>query len=366
MSSSVFEDIHLDYQDQKAELESLRHQLTVLKEMLQRTRHPENQPNPSEIKEIERLKQRLEKISQALHEKTQQIASFKQEDERLRQTILLLREKNSEAQRVLTENEQLKEKCRLQEMEIKKLQDQYALESMGRTSANEEVEILQAQFITLKEKCIGLDTDLKNKEAEKTEWQQEKQQLLDQIEQWKVAVSEAEKKEQESQVQVQRLQDEKQQQIEILERAVLAKEEAEARLKMAQQHLAKKVRETTDLTDKVHEQQKSIQEFTSQLEAAQEIQNNLQKEIDRQQESEKGFQEQIDAAHSFSDSLRQHWEEKYNVLHETLTKSEARIEELQSLEEKITKAEQLWSEMGKLLKSELTPPLLRHHLNPFD
>jgi len=134
------------------------------------------------------------------------------------------------------------------------------------------------------------------------------------------------------------------------------RDEAESRLKVAQQHLAKKVRETTLLSEKNEELRLQHLELQNALEVSKakliELQSNLEMEGQHQRRLHEQYQEGIK---SFEGQALK-WEEKYFQMHEKWQEAENRIREFKRLEERYFKIQQLLNQLGGILGTPLALP----------
>lgn len=138
----------------------------------------------------------------------------------------------------------------------------------------------------------------------------------------------------------------------------------EADLMQAKQHLAKKVKEVSALEDKNEE----LKVFISEL---QQVQNQsrvkiaeLQTSVDFHTTQQKKLEEQLYDAVKGNEGQQQKWEEKYFALYEKWQAAEARIRELEKLEEKQRHLQGIWANLGTFLgptgepaSKEMPPPI---------
>lgn len=128
-------------------------------------------------------------------------------------------------------------------------------------------------------------------------------------------------------------------------------DESEARLKVAQQHLAKKVKEATLLTHKVDEQQNDLTTHQQIIESLKIQIGQSQTNIDLYQKQEKRLQEQLHEALKSTESQVAKWEEKYFRMYDKWQESEGRIRELKKFEEKHLQMQNLLSNLGTFMGS---------------
>lgn len=144
---------------------------------------------------------------------------------------------------------------------------------------------------------------------------------------------------------------------ESLEQAQHERQEHESRLRVAQQHLAKKVREATNLSEKNEELKLRIIEIEQTLENTKGKLLESQTSLDAQTQHQKKLFEQHQENMKTIESQAAKWEEKYFLMHERWQEVEARNRELKKLEERFAKLQQVLGHLGTLL-SPLTHPAI--------
>lgn len=126
-------------------------------------------------------------------------------------------------------------------------------------------------------------------------------------------------------------------------------DESETRLKVAQQHLAKKVKEAALLAERVDEQQNSLAEMTQTLDQQKTQIVQLQASVDLYQRQEKRLQEQLHDALKGTESQVAKWEEKYFRMYDKWQESEIKIRELKKFEEKHQQMQHLFANLGNFM-----------------
>lgn len=134
-------------------------------------------------------------------------------------------------------------------------------------------------------------------------------------------------------------------------------DESETRLKVAQQHLAKKVKESTLLTERVEEQQNSLADMDQTLEQQKTQIIQLQASVELYQRQEKRLQEQLHDALKGTESQVAKWEEKYFRMYDKLQESENKIRELKKFEEKHLQMQHFLSNFGNFMGNPFNAPL---------
>ncbi len=126
-------------------------------------------------------------------------------------------------------------------------------------------------------------------------------------------------------------------------------EESEARLKVAQQHLAKKVKEAALLNEKLEDTQTKLQDFNQIVENQKSQIAQLQASVDLYQRQEVRLQEQLHEALKGTEGQILKWEEKYFKMYDKWQESENRNRELKKFEEKHLQMQSLLSNLGNFM-----------------
>lgn len=134
------------------------------------------------------------------------------------------------------------------------------------------------------------------------------------------------------------------------------KEESEAALRMAQQHLAKKVRETTVMAEENEELKQQNRDLQNALDFSKlkvaEYQNTLEQEYQNQKKLQEQYQEGLK-------SFEMHtlkWEEKYFAMQQKWQESESRLREFKNFEEKYQKMHSILNHLSNLLGKPIVLP----------
>lgn len=139
-------------------------------------------------------------------------------------------------------------------------------------------------------------------------------------------------------------------------------EEREGQLKIAQQHLAKKVRESALLSEKSEEQKNLLMESQRTVEMLQEKLSETENLLTAHQAQEKRQQELLLEAEKSIETQSQRWEEKYFKLYDRWMEAETQNKELRKLEEKQNQMQVLLSSLNNLLaSSKPIPPLSKEN-----
>jgi hypothetical protein len=126
-------------------------------------------------------------------------------------------------------------------------------------------------------------------------------------------------------------------------------EDSEMQLKVAQLHLAKKVKESTLQEEKIHEQQAQLEEIRQFSETQKEQIINLLAKLENIEKQERKLQDQLHDALKGTESQAKKWEEKYFQIYDKWQASQAQNQELKKLEEKQAKIETLLFSLNHLM-----------------
>lgn len=132
-------------------------------------------------------------------------------------------------------------------------------------------------------------------------------------------------------------------------------EESEARLKIAQQHLAKKVKEVALLSENLEEQQANLVHFSQTIEEQKTQIIQQQVSVELYQRQEKRMQEQLHEALKGTESQIAKWEEKYFRMYDKWQESEKRVQELKQFEEKHLQMQSLFANLGNFMGGTYGP-----------
>lgn len=152
---------------------------------------------------------------------------------------------------------------------------------------------------------------------------------------------------------------------ETAQQAMSERTEQESRLRVAQQHLAKKVRESTLLAEKNEEIRLKAAELEASLENAKNKQLELQTALDSEANHQKRLQEQYHETLKSHESQTARWEARYLEIHQRCQDLESRNRELRYLEERFNKMQQAISQLSAIVgsphpltiqESEIYPP----------
>lgn len=132
-------------------------------------------------------------------------------------------------------------------------------------------------------------------------------------------------------------------------------EECETRLKVAQQHLAKKVKEAALLGEKLEEERTNLTNFAQTIEFQKTQLAQLQASADMYQRQEKRLQDQLHEALKGTETQIVKWEEKYFRMYDKWQESENRIRDLKKFEEKHMQMQSLLANLGNFMGGAFNP-----------
>lgn len=132
-------------------------------------------------------------------------------------------------------------------------------------------------------------------------------------------------------------------------------EESESRLRIAQQHLAKKVKEVTVLAGQYEELQRQYEEIKATLEVTKGRAFEMQGTIDSLKEALRSV-----------DSQAAKWEDKYSRLYDQFQEGELRYRELKKIEEKFVQMQLMLANISSVMgiHSPLTQPPEENNSSP--
>jgi len=124
--------------------------------------------------------------------------------------------------------------------------------------------------------------------------------------------------------------------------------EKEAAIKIAQQHLAKRVREATLLNQQNESHQAEINEYKREIASLHAKVKESEDALEEAAKKEKHLEKQLDDHTKNSESLNSNWETKLFQIQDKLHEAEARIRELKAIEEKQQQMQSLLTNLNAL------------------
>lgn len=379
----------------------LRQQLLAVQEQVQRQRLLGGQVLEDQVSSLKRqlaesqvdngrYRQRLEKLSQVVLERERKIVELQQYEsnfrkigeqrlasdalgERQAEHIRALQKQKEQLNKELEESQQhaqqlervirfLRERQEEAQLETNQFRDEF---QKSQVHMNEQTEVLKAA----EKRSQELELALEQEKGARNDVSEELQTLYSQFETLKKMLAEANEKlslksnqEAEKNEIISTLTSERarletalNQMTDSFQSAQSAFDEVEARLKMAQQHLAKKVKETSDLNDRIHSQDLILQDLQNQLNLSRARIAEQQQIMETQFQQEKRLQDQLIEASKSAESIVTKWEEKYFKVYEKWQDNELKLKDLKKVEEKFVQMQNILSNIGGLFG----PPL--HH-----
>jgi chromosome segregation ATPase len=132
-------------------------------------------------------------------------------------------------------------------------------------------------------------------------------------------------------------------------------EEKDADIKMAQQHLAKKVKEGALLTEELEKSRQQAHDLQHQQVQSQIRMAELQASLDIHIQQEQRLQDQLTEVVRTYDSQVKKWEQKYFEMQDRWQATELRKKELEKLEEKHQQMQALLANLGNVLGGAAPP-----------
>lgn len=140
--------------------------------------------------------------------------------------------------------------------------------------------------------------------------------------------------------------------------------EQEHEIKTAHQHLAKKVKETTLLSEHMEELKHRLSDAQKSHELDKQRMNEVKSRIEQHSIEEKRLQEKIHETQKHAEEQINKWEEKYFRLAEKLQLADARNKELQALEERHNQMQALLAGLGNFVGSTGMAPYTQQPPRP--
>jgi chromosome segregation ATPase len=346
------------------ENEALQQQHIMLRNLLEKTQS-----------ENLRFKQRTEQLASALQERDKQLSDMQQFEYRFKRSkenakeletniekdqllIASLQDEKKQFESALSEQQQrikqlehviqfLRSKAETAHLEAKQLQDDLQKNHLEIVALTQEGHNKEQSIDSLKQQL----------EQGKADRQVASDELQTIQQQWKHLQNAV----QTAQNQTDKVRDEEKAIQKELERELhqlkYSAEEKDNEVKLAQQHLAKKLKELAILSDKHEEQQKLVIEQQKALNEAKFKMSDYQTNLDAHTVQEQRLKDQIVEITKAGEVQARKWEEKYVQMHNRLQEVEARNTELRNLEEKFIQMQQLLTN----LRAIATPLVHENH-----
>lgn len=283
----------------------------------------------------------------------------------LQQQLHILKEllKSSKQSQVNLQNT-YNDKLKASEKAVQQANEALQEAQHAKQAALDEVAALYSQFDLIKARFLDADSRRQVIEKELTHYKNKEEEFNSQLSSSIAALNEAKtelSKFQKEAIEIKKHYEDILIENDLLkqssEQAIKLQEDAENKLKIAHHHLAKKVRENAELSDKLENQMLKWHELTTQLEEAKETAKQFQVQLEQKGEKEKHTQSIMQQALASAEALANSWEEKYNELYKTLQQNNAMAAEKEKLEGKIREMTKLWTSMGELMNKDNPPSI---------
>lgn len=376
------EEIQVDTQDKEEELQSLKEQLIKLKEIL----HAKELSDQNSKTEIETYKQKQRQFERVVHYLRKRLEEAHLENKELFESYQNSLQVNKQQEAALGESmssaaalkdELEKANARLQEIANYENNEKAA----QREFFDDQLKILISSKNELEQiKC----SVVQNLQEFKQEKSKSEEAYLKRMEQLEKELAEAnqerqlisrelldlKKKDAEQQQEI----DAKKQQLaslgeelskqniagnEVKERLNFLeanKEEAETALRMAQQHLAKKMRETTVVAEENEELKQQIRSLQNELDIHKLKVEEYQNAIDLEQQNQRRLHDQYQEGLKAFEVHTLKWEEKYFGMQQQWQEADARLREYKNFEEKYQKMHSILNHLSNLLGKPIVLP----------
>lgn len=301
------------------------------------------------------------KNSQALHEEIDILKKAVEDKERHRQqlerVVQFLRERaegskyeilnlQKDFHETLNSMSALNQQIQSSKEEISTLSQNLQRERQVKEDLQEEVKTLQMQFETLKMQVQTSRQELdQSKETINSLQQSLEEKQKDLTSQIEAYTKENEQLQSDSKI----FRDEMQFLQESLATTKSSLEEKEHSLKVAQQHLAKKIKEASYYNEKYEESHQQNVDLQQSLLESQVKVSSLQQNIDLQLEHERRIQNQLKDNLNNAESLAKRWEDKYFQYQNKCEEIESQNRALKSVEEKYSQLQILFSNLNALM-----------------
>lgn len=274
---------------------SLQEQLLTLKNLLLQTKEGASQSKEEHSQLLEKLRATEDKCT-TLEKENARITSLSQEKVQLQRNLDDNKRHTEQLERVI---QFLREKAEGAHLETRQLRNDFFTSQETVTAQNQQVELLKSEAITKELECRAKLEIVSRVETEKQQLIQDKRVLENEIISLKAT-----------------------------------HHEQEMRIKIAQQHLAKKVKETTQMSEKLEEQKIQLIELQNAMVHIKAKNEELSQNMEQHLLQDRRMQEQVKEAAKSAEAQVSKWEEKYFVLCEKWQETESRNKDLRSFEEK--------------------------------
>lgn len=306
--------------------------------------------------EFEKLKSEKTELSKELGEREKNLFALEKEVEALKETIVL---SIQEAKGFAEQCSQLANQQQHSEQEEHKLKQQ--LESQAKKVTDLECQITQAKCNEVsvqeaEEKVSQLEKEIIEKERlhkeELTKGTIELESKIKFLEEQIREKDESINSHQRKQIQHD---EEKRELTKTIDTLRIQLKDKESETKVAQQHLAKKVKEYTLLNNRYEEQKKTHTEIQGRLNTAQSKVAELGNALHAKQDLEQRLEARLSETIKTSETQARRWEEQINRHKFRVQELEKEAQELYQVKEKFRKMESLFSDKTMAVESKPAP-----------
>lgn len=306
------------------EVAALRQQHLILKEFCEKERE-QNELNQQRIEQLLKAAQTTEQATNLTPvQETEALHALKVENDALQQTLSENQQHNKQLERVI---QFLREKAEESTLEAKQLNADFQVNQ-------EAMSLLTHQYQTAREEVAQLYAQLND--------QQTNQQDNNSQQKHVVSLLNAE---------LTTLRQEKRQQDETLANLKAAHDEMELSTKIAQQHLAKKMKEGALLSEKIEEQKIQLLELQHALTEARSNISSIQQSMDLKLQHEIRLHDQLRETVKTLDMQNKKWEDKYFQIYDKWQDTEMQNKALRSIEDKHHQMQILISNLTAIVNS---------------
>lgn len=278
----------------------------------------------------------------------------------LRQQLQMLKSlvKSSQAQVQQVQSVGAEQQAELR-VQLKRLQEVVDQERSAKKQALEEISALRLQFDSLKKRCLEAEASAKENQQDKLTWQSEREQFQEQKASLEEALSYKDKEISRLQPVVdelsgecEALKEQVKKQQDDLDKLVKNQEDAEGRLKIAHYHLAKKVKESSDLTDKIQSQDEQLHSLNIDLNESNQQLISLKSMLEKASEREQELNSRMQELTKNIESQTVAWEEKYQEMYVKFQDNERHMKEFVKMKEKYQQLQLLWERFGQVMQQD--------------
>jgi len=260
----------------------------------------------------------------------------------------------------------LKERYQILQQSMQQMKQALSFQESQKQEAVDEIKSLTSQFAILKAKGASQLSQISQEEEKCRQLKEENKKLLQENEKLKSDLAENQNKVEivnQAFVEKDRAYLEKENEIKqlliknnlennLFEQMKQQAQEAESRLKFAHQHLAKKVKETTDLNDLLQREQDRLREYEASFSSVDQEMESLKEEEKQSRQQLVLVETEFKKALFLNETIKSEWQAKYELLFEKYTKAETKIQKLTNTSIKFEKMQSLFLQLNSFLSLE--------------